>query len=323
MNAVSELISIIVPVYNVERYLSNCVESVINQTYSNTEIILVDDGSTDNSGQICDSYLDKDDRVIVIHKKNGGLSDARNRGIKAARGKYLIFVDSDDVIDASLVEYLYNLAIDTGSDIGICDFVHCYDVDDIEFKKETRHSTFSGESAIVEMLYQTSFLVAACAKIFKRELFDALLFPQGMLYEDSAIMYQLFDRANTVAYGNAKLYGYMHREGSITTKKFSKRDLDIITISQQIVRYFENRDSLLKKAARSYYVTACLRIFLNAPRTCDFSGNIDSCKSLIEKNALRCIFDRRIRNKLRISLILFMLSKRILFKVYEKVDRWQ
>ena len=109
MNGGSELISVVVPVYNVERYLGKCLESIVRQTYANIEIVLVDDGSTDSGGQICDFYANKDSRVKVIHKKNGGLSDARNRGIEESKGKYLIFVDSDDVIDETLVEYLYNL----------------------------------------------------------------------------------------------------------------------------------------------------------------------------------------------------------------------
>ena len=322
MNGGSELISVVVPVYNVERYLGKCLESIVRQTYANIEIVLVDDGSTDSGGQICDLYANKDSRVKVIHKKNGGLSDARNKGIEESKGKYLIFVDSDDVIDETLVEYLYNLVKTEGAEIGVCDFLHCYEGSDIRFTEETSRRTFSGESAIAEMLYQTSFLVAACAKIFRRELFDTILFPLGMLYEDSAIMYKIFDRADTVVYGNAKLYGYMHRDNSITTKKFTCSDLDIITISQQIVRDFENRDRLLKNAARSYYVTACLRVFLNAPRTGSFDRCIEDCKHSVEDNAIRCILDRRIRNKLRMSLLLFLFSKAMLFKVYEKIDRW-
>ena len=121
-----ELISIVVPVYNVEKYLDKCVKSIINQTYDYLQIILVDDGSKDNSGKLCDLWEQRDRRIITKHKDNGGLSDARNYGVKFAEGKYVMFVDSDDIISEYIVEYLMKLIYETNSDISICDPLHCY-----------------------------------------------------------------------------------------------------------------------------------------------------------------------------------------------------
>ena len=156
----NELISIVVPVYNVEKYLGTCVESILKQTYSNIEVILVDDGSTDCSGKMCDHYMGQDERIKVIHKKNGGLSDARNKGIIQAEGEYITFIDSDDVVSSDYVEYLYNILEENDGDIAICNPVHCYPNEKIVFEQETFKRVYKAEDAIVEMLYQKSFLVS-------------------------------------------------------------------------------------------------------------------------------------------------------------------
>ena len=317
-----ELISVVVPVYNVCAYLDNCIKSVLNQTYTNIEIILVDDGSKDSSGNICDSYGKAYSNVRVIHKDNGGLSDARNVGIRASHGEYIVFVDGDDLIESRMVEYLYKLIKKYDAEIGICELLHCYDGANYEFEPSTQEKVYSSESAIIEMLYQSSFLVSACGKIYPTKFFGDIEFPIGMLFEDSAIMHRIFEKANKIVYGNAKLYGYMHRENSITTSRFSKRDCDILIICEQLSDYFRHKKPMLLKAVNAYYTNACLRIFLNAPRTGEFNHYIDMCKKIINKNAVSCIFDPRVRTKLRIALLLFKLSKQVLFYVYKRIDRW-
>lgn len=317
-----ELISIIVPVYNVENYLDACMRDIMNQTYSNIEIVLVDDGSTDNSGEMCDYYARIDGRIKVIHKKNGGLSDARNEGIVQANGNYIMFVDSDDVVSYKLVEYLCKLVKDNSADIAICDLVHCYSNKKIFFEEETNIELFEPEDAIVEMLYQKSFLVSATGKLFRKEYFKENLFPKGMLFEDSAIMYRLFDKANKIVYGNAKLYGYMHREGSITTAKFSKKDCDILIICDQLIEYMKHRNKKLKKAARAYYMTANLRVYLNANPEEDFQVEIRVCKRNIMKNWLEVFLDKRIRSKLRVSLVLLIVGRKNMMYIHSKINRW-
>lgn len=318
----NDLISIIIPVYNVEHYLDACMASILEQTYHNIDIILVDDGATDNSGKMCDYYAETDERVKVIHKQNGGLSDARNKGIAQAKGDYIMFIDSDDVVSQNLVEYLYKMMKDNSADITICDPVHCYPDKKIVFEPETCMKIFDSEAAIVEMLYQKSFLVSAWGKLYRKEYFNDILFPYGMLFEDSAVMYKIFDKAKRIAYGNAKLYGYMHREGSITTTKFSKRDCDILTICDQLIGYMAHRSVKLQKAARSYYVTANLRVYLSASPTEEYEAEIRTSKKNVMENWLRVFLDKRIRNKLRVSLVLLMVGRKNLMYIHSKINRW-
>ena len=317
-----DLVSIVVPVYNVIQYLDVCMKSILNQTYQRIEVILVDDGSTDGSEQKCDYYARIDDRVVAIHKKNGGLSDARNKGIALAKGTYIMFVDSDDIISLNIVNYLHSICEKYSADISICDPVHCYSTDEISFQDERKIKVLNADDAIVEMLYQKSFLVSAWGKLFRREFFDDILFPYGMLFEDSAIMYKIFNKASKIVYGDAKLYGYMHREGSITTSKFSKKDCDIIKICQHIEDMSE-KSANLQAAAKSYYTAAAFRIYLNAPRNGEFEQEIYECTQILNKNSKTVIKDTNIRKKLRLALLLYLYARPVMPIVYKKINRWK
>lgn len=319
----SDLVSVIVPVYNVEQYLNTCINSIIHQTYLNIEIILVDDGSTDKSGELCDEFASKDSRVRAIHKSNGGLSDARNEGIQASNGKYLIFIDSDDVIDETLVGFLYNLIIGTRASIGVSDLLHCYPEHEVIYEKANKTVIFDKEDAICELLYQKSFLVSACSKIFPREYFKDICFPIGMIFEDSAVMYKLFDQADKVAYSNAKLYGYFHRKESITTNKFTIKNCDILNICKEIELYFKDRNIKLQKAADSYFIAGVLRIYLNAPNTKEFSNYVNECKSIIKFKGKTVLQDKMIRKKMKYALILYFYAPKLMRYVYHRINRWK
>lgn len=317
-----DLISVIVPVYNVKIYLERCLESIIVQTYKNIEIIVVDDGSTDGSSEICDIYEMKYDNIYTIHKTNGGLSDARNKGLEHASGRYVVFIDSDDIISENHVEYLYQLIIKNKADIGICDPVHCYPNQPVVFCKETKEKVFNSEDAIVEMLYQKSFLVSAWGKIYPIEFFNDIKFPVGMLFEDSAIMYKLFEKAEKIVYGNAKLYGYMHRADSITTQKFSYKDLDIIKICNQIVEHYSKSSIKLIKAAQVYKINACLRVSLNAAYD-NYKEVVDDCNIYIKENTMVTIRNSYVRHKTKVALVLWLIAKPIVPFIYKHVDRWK
>lgn len=316
-----DLISVVVPVYNVENYLEICLDSIIGQTYKNLDIILIDDGSMDKSGSICDIYAKKDKRIRVFHKENGGLSDARNFGIKEALGKFILFIDSDDFIDKGMIKYLYNLIKRYNSDIGICDCLHYYAEEKCSFTKGTRINVFTAQQAIEEMFYQKSFLVSACGKIFRTDYFKNTFFPYGKIFEDSAIMYRIFEKANYIAYSDAKLYAYVHRENSITTNNFNRSDLDILGIVDEIMEY-ANIYPKLKKSARAYYITGNLRVFLNADPLEEYKDIIEKCKMNIKREGWKVFLDKNIRNKLRYSLILFLLGRKIMKDIYSKVNRW-
>lgn len=210
-----ETISIIIPVYNTEEYLDKCVESVVKQTYSDLEILLIDDGSSDSSSNMCDNWASHDNRISVIHKTNGGLSSARNEGIRHSKANYIMFIDSDDYIDDTFVEHLANnisdeidivatglITIKSGSDhyrLPNVDWVVC-----------------DGETA--KTLCYRGFVcgVSACGKLFKKSLFNGILFPEGELYEDLKLIPQIMGKAHTVCFSNEWGYYYVQRKASIT-----------------------------------------------------------------------------------------------------------
>ena len=229
------LVSIIVPVYNVEEYLNKCISSIICQTYSKLEIVLVDDGSKDRSGELCDIWAEKDKRIKVIHKANGGLSSARNAGLEMINGKYVMFVDSDDVLSENIVQLLYNVIENTGSDVAICDVVHIFQGEEYVFEEDDATIILESKDAIKEMWYQKSFLPSAWGKLYNARIFKDIRFTENRLFEDIDIMHEIFWQANKVAYTKTKLYGYVHREKSITNQVFSKRDADILIIADKIL----------------------------------------------------------------------------------------
>ena len=246
------LISVIVPIYNVEKYLKRCIDSIINQTYKNLEIILVDDGSLDNCSKICDEYSKKDKRIRVIHKANGGLSDARNTGLDQAKGKYICFIDSDDYIDINMIKELYTNLVKTKSDISICDFVS-FD------EKTEKYNSYSNSIFIVkdskyDLMFNEYRLVTTVQwnKLFKREIFDNLRFKYGKIHEDEFIICYELEKANKISFLLKPYYHYYQRVNSITGK-FSINNFDAIdAIISQIV-FFRERN-MINKMVKSMLV---------------------------------------------------------------------
>ncbi len=223
-----ELITVVVPVYNVENYVDRCVESIVRQTYINLEIILVDDGSVDKSAKKCDEWAQRDERIRVIHKSNGGLSDARNTGINESKGKYIAFIDGDDEILPNMIERLYISLCMADADISMCR------MEKIERLKRYPTREFpSDEDALtltnvhaMRLLFKDVIDCSACLKLYKKELFIVLRFPYGKTNEDFALMYQLFYQAKKIIYISDILYCYYYRENSITTTTFNEKSFD-------------------------------------------------------------------------------------------------
>ena len=213
-------ISIVIPVYNVESYLRRCIESVLTQSFEDFELILVDDGSVDSSGNICDEYATKDERIHVLHQENGGSSVARNNGMQMAKGEYLFFVDSDDVIHPDCLKVLYDCLIQNHTEISMAAFERFSgNAAPIKHYSATEYTVKSGMD-VLEMLFddrnQTFALTSACCKLFKRELFQDIAFPAGRLFEDQAITYKLFFEAKTIAVVDVVFYYYFRNsEGNM------------------------------------------------------------------------------------------------------------
>ena len=239
MDCEKPLISVIVPVYNVEKYLRRCLDSILVQTYSNIEILLIDDGSTDQSGKICDEFAKLDSRVRVFHKENGGVSTARNLGIEQAKGEYITFIDSDDYADEELISYLYGLIKYANAEISICcantEILVCaadlYNEETIKFYAGTndgKKEVLTVHESIKRLLYEQGFFVSPWAKLYKKLLFLGIKYPEGKLYEDTAATYKLILKAERVAYGRSCKYTYCVRNNSITRSTFSPRQLDLV-----------------------------------------------------------------------------------------------
>ncbi len=234
------LVSIIIPIYKVEQYLRECVDSVIAQTYTNLEIILVDDGSPDKCPEICDEYAKQDSRIKVIHKPNGGLSDARNAGIEIAKGKYLSFVDSDDVIHNKIIEVLMNPILDDVSvQISCCNFKPFYD--------DTQPCLQQQITSITEIYsfkdyYTKRRCVAAWSKIYTKALFEGIVFPVGHYHEDVYTTYKVCYKALKIAYTDNQLYYYRQRKGSIMSTYSMKRIADLRNAYSELIEFASDKD---------------------------------------------------------------------------------
>ncbi len=250
------LVSIIVPVYNVEKYLEKCVDSILSQTYKNIELILVDDGSTDKSSAICDEYEKRDPRVKVRHKQNGGQADARNQGIKMATGEYIGFIDSDDSVHPEMYEKLYRAISEQGADLSLCDYKYVDDNGaDYYRKNPITRGTFTGVEIMAKLQEPApSVYITPVNRLYKREIFDGLEFPVGKINEDAGIAYLVYDRAEKVATIEDKLYYYLQRRGS-TMHTRSVRSYDGVEMIYNRIKFYE------AKGFSAYIPPACELMF--------------------------------------------------------------
>ncbi len=299
-------VSVVIPVYNVEKYLKQCLDSVVNQTLKDIEIICIDDGSTDNSGKICDEYALKDNRIKVVHKENGGLSDARNTGINIATGEYITFIDSDDTVEKDMIEYLYNILKKFACEMSIC----THNVIKCNKKKKNFNLKsdykLSSKECIEKMLYDDGVDTSAWAKLYKRELFENIRYPKGKLFEDIATTYKLFVKSGTIACGHLAKYNYKIRNTSIVRKSFIKSKLDLIENTDNATRDILNIFPNLKKAAlrrRVYARFSTLNQVLNFDKENGYI--VKEIINFIKKRSSKVLTDKNVplRDKLAIILL--------------------
>lgn len=257
-------VSIIVPVYKVEKYISSCIESIINQTYKKFELLLIDDGSPDNCGKICDEYAKRDMRIKVYHKANGGLSDARNYGINHAQGNYLVFVDSDDFVASIYLETLVSLIKEFNADVACVDSILTKKRNISSQKSITEvRKCVSGIDAIEICFRRIGFGTSACGKIYKKELFIDIRFPEGKLYEDSQTIPYIFAKCTYVAYSNLKLYVYYMRAESITHSEIDDYHMKFFDDFISVIKYIDKNYPELHDAAVCRYCCDSFSIFIN------------------------------------------------------------
>lgn len=253
------LISVIVPIYNVEQYLCRCVECLTAQTYKNLEIILVDDGSPDNCPQFCDAYAKKDSRIKVIHKKNGGLSDARNAGMKVATGEYISFIDSDDYVSNDFIETLYNAILSENSDIVECSVVKFYEDEHFdEYKDDLKITSFNTEESLSKLIAENPFKQHVWNKLYKSDLVSGVPYAVGKLNEDEFWTYQIFGQAKKVTRVNKTMYYYFQRQSSIMGNTYNLRRLDALEGKANRQKYIEKYFPGLAAQAKVDLFESCI-----------------------------------------------------------------
>lgn len=254
-----DLISIVIPAYNVEKYLDECLQSVINQTYGHLEIIIVDDGSTDSTPQICDEFALKDDRITVIHKENGGLSSARNAGVVIATGEYITFIDSDDYVTFDYVEQLYHTLKKDNADISILSSTVNSDYLHVGIVEESKKLTAT--SAVEEMLKEKSIHTSSCGKLYRKDFFSDVRFPEGRIYEDYATTYLLFEKASLISIIPVKKYYYRDNFLGITKSSFSEKNMQYFEIASTVDEYICKKYPKLYKYAIARDVNMALGFY--------------------------------------------------------------
>lgn len=284
----SELISVVVPIYNVENFLCECIESIINQTYKKLEIILVNDGSTDKSLQICKKYALKDSRIQIVNKNNGGLSSARNAGLKVAKGKYVTFIDSDDYVNIQFIEILYNACVETNCEIAMCSYIQTSGQHNFyESIKKAGNKILSYREALTpnNSKWDTN-IVVAWGKLYKIELWKDISYPVGKFYEDAATTYKLIYATKNIVYIDNMLYYYRIRNGSIMNRKYSLKEWDCFEITyERYLFYLKNNENELAQYTILHYLG-------------DILYHYDKCEEMINKKDLRKTLLKMYRNNI-------------------------
>ena len=259
-----KLISVVVPVYNIEKYVGKCIESILCQTYTNIEVIIVNDGSTDNSLSVCHMYQKKDKRIKIINKDNGGLSEARNYGLHTAKGEYICFIDGDDYIHSKMLENMLNACDEYDVDISICAREYCFDDNEIDVfqnKKDYNSIVMSGKEAFRHFLLEDiDGFVVAWNKLYKKKLFtnNSIEYPVGKIHEDCFTTYKLFLASSKVAYVDYVGYCYRQRNNSIMHSKNSIREVSIVEAYEEILKFTREYVQEYVKEAEYRYVIANL-----------------------------------------------------------------
>lgn len=299
-----KLISIIVPVYNVAKYLPRCIDSIISQTYSNLEIILVDDGSTDESGAICDEYSKTDKRIRVLHKENGGQSSARNAGLDIANGEFIAFADADDWVANNYIEEMHLNLIEFDAEISAVSYFKVSASHSPTSSKESRNTKLLNPiEATAATLYQNKLDTSPWCKLFHRHLFHNLRFVDGILYEDLELIPRIYLSSKNIVWSNSKLYFYYTRENS-SINTFSLRRLDVLDVVDRIENYMAEQYPTLLRAAQDRKLSASFNMLMLLSK----NGYADSdythrCWQNIKSLRRRSLCDKNVRLKNKIGIL--------------------
>ena len=317
-------VSIIVPVYNVEDCLSYCVDSLRQQTYKNIEIILVDDGSTDSSGEICDQYAQEDERIKVLHIDNGGQSRARNIGVQASSSDWIMFLDSDDYYDLKAVEYLVALRDKYAVDLVVTSIVEVrnyqteLNTDDISLGNSEKLDRYTG---LVRMFYGNSVGTHPGGKLYKKEILLQYPYPEGMIYEDLAMAYEHIHYCAKIAVGYRSVYKYYRRMGSTVNSKYSERLLNFYKAMEWNRSYIERdypNDKEMRRALNVRYVFNGLHV-VHAMLSSGMYGEINKIRKEYTRYFNDIIPNPNITGKNKLKYLMLLISPKLYEKIREKM----
>lgn len=322
-------ISVIVPVYNCEKYLEKCINSILSQTFDDLELILINDGSSDNSGKICDEFKEKDSRVKIVHQKNMGVSVARNVGLDVSEGKYIGFIDGDDYIESDMYEFLYNNIKKNEAEVAICGIANIFMKNNGSEKLTRQTSDFSGakilngEEAFSESLKSKIFSVNPVNKLFDKKLFDGERFPEGKISEDAFLIPKVLLKANKVVCSSDIKYYYIRHENSITTSNFFDKDWNVTEAYLNHLNTVKKHYPKLIKEAEfrhiwSYtYVLDKMIVSKNKVSKSDY----DKALKFIRKNIFKIIFNPYFSLKRKIVSCMLMMNENLYKKLIIKVNK--
>lgn len=300
------MISVIVPVYNAGRWLGDAIASVEAQTWSDWELVAVDDGSTDGSGALCDGHAAHDPRIRVVHKSNGGLSSARNAGLDAARGEWVTFLDADDLLPRDALAVMAHAAARTGADIAVGRYREFEGEPPACGPADAAVEALTPREAVMRMLYQAPGTDnSACAKLFRADLFRRQRFTEGIGYEDLDAMPRFYLEARTVAVTDAVTYLYRQHSASYM-HRFSARHADVLDVAGRLVDLLDGTDPALSRAARSRQLSAAFNIYGRIaadPDAAAYGALAARCEALVRRLRREFLFDGRVRPKNRLAVI--------------------
>lgn len=313
------LVSVIVPVYNVEAYLDQCLESILAQSYHNMEILMVDDGSTDDSGIMCDRWAERDERIRVIHQPNGGLSAARNTALDVMTGQLVTMVDSDDVLHPDFITTLLDAMRQHDADIAVGSYRPFYG-DDTAFPAPAGHHdpprAYDQREALLAILYQKGLTHSAWGRLYREELFHGIRYPVGKYYEDFAIIYPLLKKCRTVVKIDDILYGYRQRDKSIL-QTFSPRRADVLDLGEQLEADIVAHDQQYANSIHSRLLSAYFNILLlsHQDKAHDHKSLEDRCWKGIERLRNKCLIDPHVRSKNKLGILASYLGRWFLCEI--------
>lgn len=296
-------VSIIVPAYKVEQYLKRCLDSIVSQTYKNMEVILVDDGSPDNCGEICDQYAERYPFISVLHQTNQGQAAARNNAVRTARGKYITFVDSDDYVEPDYLEYLIGLMETYGTDMSIGGFVYEYGgKKQRSVHKEEKTMVMDPCEAIIRMNYNKGFGATPWAKAYKRDLIEKHPFPKGQIYEDLAVLYKIVGDCESVAFGNKVIYHWIQRAGSTMRMRFDERQMAGMDAVEAQLEYVKDRFPEALSSAKYRYTAKAVELMAVCFNSGGEKNVFRRLRSMMFRYAGDVLIDKRSKKTMKVRI---------------------